>query len=670
MSPTGGLPGRLLLLAVILLAVGFFTWRTVRLVGLVRSGAPDDRTADQAVRVRRFATMVLGHSKLLQKPAIGAAHFLIFWGFIILTVGTVQILLSGLFPGFQMPLVGGTRYFAIATDVVAALVLLAVLYAAYRRLVQRPWHLTTEPDAFIILGLIAGLMITIFLTEGFASVAFGGEEEGWSPSGRTLVALFSWAEGGVARVGYVGSWWAHVLLVLGFLAYLPLSKHLHIVAAPFAIYFQTTRPKGELLKIENIEEAEHFGVNNIMEFKWKDLLDTYACTECGRCTSVCPATLTGKPLDPKNLIIDLKGALYAESGLKLAGHRERADRAEHEPLVGGVIKDDVLWSCTTCMACIEACPVGIEHVPKIVDMRRALVLEESRFPPEATPVFNSLERHGNPFGFRADTRADWADGLDVHTLGVDPEVKVDVLYWVGCYGSFDERNKKVARSLARVLKSAGVNFGILGVEETCTGDPARRLGNEYLFQVLAEGAIETLKSYGVQTIVTACPHCMNNIKNEYGQFGGDFEVVHHSQYIRDLLKSGKLRLEDGFDKRSITFHDPCYLGRYNDVYDQPREVLQGLGGAELIEMKRSRNKALCCGGGGGRTFLEENLGSRMSHNRLKDVLDTGAETLAAGCPYCITMFEDGIRSTGAEDRVQVEDIAELVAARLPRDAAT
>jgi Fe-S oxidoreductase len=318
------------------------------------------------------------------------------------------------------------------------------------------------------------------------------------------------------------------------------------------------------------------------------------------------------------------------------------------------------------MACVEACPVAIEHVPKIVDMRRSLVLEATEFPSELTGVYNSLERNSNPFGFRARTRADWAKGLDIKVVGDNPDEPVDVLYWVGCYGSFDERNQKVARALSQVLKSAGLNFGILGKDERCTGDPARRTGNEYLYQILAEANVETLNSAGIKKIVTACPHCLNTIKNEYPQFGGNFEVVHHSQFISGLLKSGELKLEEGTDKKSITFHDPCYLGRYNDVYDAPREVIEGLGGVEYTEMRRSRNKALCCGGGGGRAFMEEKVGKKMSHNRLNDVIETGCGTLGAGCPFCITMFEDAVRSTGNEEKVRVEDIAELVAARLPK----
>jgi Fe-S oxidoreductase len=674
-SPTVNIVGQLVMLALIVGAFGLFGWRAARLYRLMRSGAPESRRGDEGTRVRRVVTMVLGQSKMLERPAIGLAHFLIFWGFTLLTFSALERLLAGILGGFRLPLIGNAHWYIALNDLLTFAVILSILYAAYRRLRIRPWFLTSLPDAFVILASIGGHLTAYLISEGFAAAAFGTAGEYWSLAGLVLGGPFAALGATAAKVGYVLFWWIDVLLILFLVTYIPVSKHFHIVTSPFNVYFKSTRPKGELRKIENIEEAERFGVSDVRQFTWKDLLDGYSCTECGRCTSACPANLTGKPLDPKKIVVDIRLATYARGGLRMAARGPvlaadgRSPITAETPLLGGQITEPELWACTTCMACVEACPVAIEHVPKIVDMRRALVLEESRFPAELTPAFNSLERNGNPFGFRADNRADWADGLDLKVVGEHPDEPVDVLYWVGCYGSFDERNQKVARALATVLKSAGINFGILGVEESCTGDPARRIGNEYLYQVLAEGNVETLKGYNVKKIVTACPHCMNTLKNEYPQFGGDFEVVHHSQFISGLIKSGQLKLADGVDKKSLTFHDPCYLGRYNDVYDEPREVLAGLGGTEFREMRRARNKSLCCGGGGGRTFMEERIGKKMSHNRLGDVLETGAETLAAGCPFCITMFEDGIRTSGAEEQVHVEDLAELVAARLPQAAA-
>lgn len=667
MAATGGILGQLLLLAALALAAGVFTWRTARLYRLLRAGAPAVRHGDVGVRLGRVFRMVLAQDKLFEQPAIGLAHFLIFWGFIILTVGAFERLLDGLLGGFRLPLIGHARWFIALNDLLALLVLLSLGYAAVRRLRLRPWYLTSLPDAFIILSAIGGHLSALLLSEGFAMAAFDTADRYWSPAGLLLGGPLGMLGPDVARAGYVVSWWLDVVLILGLLTYIPLSKHFHVVTSPINVYLKSTRAPGELPRIANIEEAETFGVRDVLQFTWKDLLDSYACTECGRCTSACPAQISGKPLDPKKIVMDVKRALYAQGGLRLAGRGREVPVAAATPLVGGLIQDEELWSCTTCLACTEACPVAIEHVPKIVELRRALVLEDSRFPPELTPAFNSLERHGNPFGFRADQRASWADGLGLPILAERAGEPVEVLYWVGCYGSFDTRNQQVTRAFARVLQSAGVNFGVLGVEERCCGDPARRAGNEYLYQLLAEGNVETLKRYGVRQIVTACPHCLNTLKNEYPQFGGEFTVTHHSQFIADLLDSGKLRLRPGADTRAITFHDPCYLGRYNDIYDQPRAVLRELDGGGVREMRRTRNKALCCGGGGARAFMEERGAGKMNHNRLDDVLATGADTLAAGCPFCITMFEDGIRTAGVEERVAVRDLAELVAARLPGD---
>ena len=665
MSPTVNVFGQVLLFLVLLVAGGFFGYRVWRLYQPLLAARPVVRRGATGTQLRRVATMVLGQSKLFERPAIGVAHFLIFWGFIVLTLALVQVLADGLIHGVRLPLIS-SRVWVALNDILGLTVIVALAYAAYRRASIRPRGLTTSADAWIIIGMIGGHLSSLLIAEGFAAAAFGVGDPHWSLAGLVLGGPLGALGETAAQVGFVAFYWIHILLVLGLLIYIPLSKHFHVFTSPINVYLKGDAPKGALPKIEAIEEAEHFGASRVEQFTWKDILDGYACTECGRCTNVCPANLTDKPLDPKKIVVDLRLATYASVGMRMAGRHEERTITAATPLIGedGLIKDAELWSCTTCMACVEVCPVAIEHVPKIVDMRRNLVLEEARFPPELTKVFNSLERNSNPFGLRARTRADWAKDLGLTILSEHPDEPVDILYWVGCYGSFDERNQRVARSLSKILQAAGLNFGILGTEEGCTGDPARRAGNEYLYQVLAQGNVEVLQSYGVKKIVTACPHCMNTIKNEYPQFGGDFEVVHHSQFIAELLKSGTITLEEGTDKRAITFHDPCYLGRYNDIYDAPREVVNGLGVA-VTEMRRSRNKSLCCGGGGGRALMEERIGKKMSHNRLDDVLETGCGTLAAGCPFCITMFEDAIGSTGSAERVQVEDLAELVAARLP-----
>ena len=470
------------------------------------------------------------------------------------------------------------------------------------------------------------------------------------------------------------------------------------MATPFNVFFSDYSPKGALPLMKDIEEREDYGVSKPEQFTWKQLLDGYACTECGRCNTVCPATTTDKPLFPKEIILGVKEALFVQSNqilgentlwsrLGVAGVKadetavEKA--AHHEPMVGGIITNDALWACTTCRACMEICPVSIEHVPKIVDMRRHLVMEESDFPTEVTSLFNNIERNSNPWEISNDKRAEWAAGLDIPLMSENPEA--DVLYWVGCMGSFDERNKKVATAVAKILKAANINFAILGPEEACTGDPARRIGNEYLWQMMAQQNIETLNGYGFnrasaqnghnghasgngvagastkhRTVLTACPHCFNTIKNEYPQLGGDYEVVHHTVYIDSLLANQTITLPEGFDQRKLTYHDPCYIGRYNDVYDEPRRVLTVLNSNGVTEMRRNRNKSFCCGGGGGRAWMEETIGKRINQTRVNEALETGAEVLAAACPFCITMFDDGIKGVEAEERMQIEDISEIV----------
>ncbi|MGZ6388454.1 MAG: (Fe-S)-binding protein, partial [Ktedonobacterales bacterium] len=420
----------------------------------------------------------------------------------------------------------------------------------------------------------------------------------------------------------------------------------------------------------------------------------------GRCNSVCPALATDKPLWPKEIILGVKEELFATGNLHLVSHEQEVEQSARQPMVGGLIHDETLWACTNCGACVEICPVSIEHVQKIDDMRRYLVMEESRFPQEVTPLFTNLERNQNPWEISNDTRADWAKGMNVPTLAEDPDV--EVLYWVGCMGSFDARNRKVATSFAKVMQAANVRFGILGPEESCTGDPARRIGNEYLWYMLASQNIEVLNGYGfnkgataeksngsngangngatpsapysvgvepgraynVKTVVATCPHCFNTIKNEYPQLGGSFEVVHHTEFIDRLISTGQLKLPAGFDKRKLTYHDPCFIGRWNDVYDEPRRVLNVINSDGVTEMRRNRNRSFCCGGGGGRVWMEEKIGKRINNTRVEEALSTGADAMAAACPFCITMFEDGIKAVQAQDNFAVEDIAEILARAL------
>ncbi|HZR38533.1 MAG TPA: 4Fe-4S dicluster domain-containing protein [Ktedonobacteraceae bacterium] len=694
-SPTGGWIGTAIFVIIFVAALVLFGLRVGELVTLLAKARPEDRTDHIDDRIGDFFLMVLGQRGVLRDPIPGIAHFFTFWGFIIIQFGLLNLIL-GAFNG-SLPLLGDNPAFATVLDIFVVLVLLALVVFAIRRAIFHPKQLSSflhgPWDGYIILGLIFLVILTLALVEGFEYAATAGAA--WTPVGAFLGPWFSQSGTQIDIFAYRMFWWAHIGVVLLFLVYLPRSKHLHLMATPFNVFFRSYKPRGALPLMENIEEREDYGVSKAEQFTWKQLLDGYACTECGRCNTVCPATNTDKPLFPKEIILGVKEALFVSSNeilgentlyskLGIAG--VKADEtavekeAHHEPMVGGIITNDALWACTTCMACMEICPVAIEHVPKIVDMRRHLVMEESDFPAEVTSLFNNIERNGNPWEISNDKRAEWAANLEVPLLAENPDA--DVLYWVGCMGSFDRRNQQVATSVAKILKAARVNFAILGPEESCTGDPARRIGNEYLWQMQAQQNIETLNGYGFntpsanghnghaghngtsatkhRTIITACPHCFNTIKNEYPQLGGNYDVVHHTVFIEKLLSDETLKLPAGFDKRKLTYHDPCYIGRYNDVYEEPRRVLRVLNGDDVTEMRRNRNRSFCCGGGGGRAWMEEKTGKRINQARVNEALETNAEVLAAACPFCITMFEDGIKGVEAEDKMKIEDISEII----------
>src|SRR6266404_1666226 len=698
-SPTGNWIGILIFVLIAVVGLAFFATRAGELVALLVKARREDRTDHIDDRIGNFFLVVLGQSGVLRDPIPGIAHFFTFWGFIIIQFGLLSLMLRAF--NVSLPFFGDNHGFAVTLDLFIIFVAVALLVFAFRRGVVRPKQLSSflhgPWDGFIILGLIMLVLITLVLVEIFDYAASSGTS--WSLFG-------SWFGPGVSGLGTSTNlilfrvfWFIHVPTFFAFLVYLPRSKHLHLMATPFNVFFSNYAPKGALPWMENLEEREDYGVSKREQFTWKQLLDGYACTECGRCNTVCPATNTGKPLFPKEIILGVKEALFVESDqilgektlwsrLGIAGVKAdetvQEKEAHHEPMVGGIISNDALWACTSCRACMEICPVSIEHVPKIIDMRRHLVMEESDFPTEVTPLFNNIERNFNPWEISNDKRAEWAAGLGVPLLSENPAA--DVLYWVGCMGSFDRRNQKVATAVAKILKAANVNFAILGPEEWCTGDPARRIGNEYLWQTMAQQNIETLNGYGFnragalnghnghapgngvagvahkhRTIITACPHCFNTIKNEYPQLGGNYEVVHHTVFIDRLLADEKIKLPEGFDQRKLTYHDPCYIGRYNDVFDEPRRVLTVLNSNGVTEMRRHRNKSFCCGGGGGRAWMEEKIGKRVNQARVNEALETGAEVLAAACPFCITMFDDGIKGVEAEDKLQIEDISEIVA---------
>src|SRR5713101_4240699 len=666
MSPShqwyGVVPGWLPFYALIAVALVLFAQRAICLLRLMLAGKPAARWDKVPQRLVAVLVYVFGQARLLQNDFWpGLMHATIFWGFVVLTLGTIEFFGQGMAEGFHLPLLSNTPHYLILEDAFSVAVIAAIAYAAYRRLVTKPRRLTLSAEGLFILLLIFGLMVTDLVADAGRIVLAPAPSDHWQFAGSALASLLAHLPPAAVTAVFHVSWWLHAVLLLSFLVYLPYSKHLHIMAAPFNVFFGPQTPKGQF-PTADLENAESFGVGAVTEFTWKDLFDLYNCTECGRCTSGCPANVSGKELDPKWLILNLREHLL-EGGQGLLAKRENgsAETAHEVPMVGGVIKDNVLWACTTCRGCVDACPVFIEHVPKIVDMRRWLVLTESRFPAELQPTFRNLETNGNPWQMSWQTRADWAKDLGVKVMS--DVAQAEYLYWVGCYGSFDERNKKVARAFVKLLQSAGVDFAILGNEEKCTGEPARRLGHEYLFQTLAHGNIETLKRYRFQTIVTACPHCFNTIRSEYPNFDGHFRVIHHTELLDELIQSGRLRVSRERDDR-ITYHDPCYLGRYNDVYDPPRRVLRSVCRSELIEMHLCRSKGFCCGGGGGRVWLEENEGRRVNQVRVEQAMEVNPDILASACPFCLTMFEDGVKGKEVADKIKTRDIAEVLAESL------
>jgi Fe-S oxidoreductase len=667
MSPShewyGVVPGWLPFYALIAVALGLFVRRVSFLVRLALQGKPAVRWDHVPARLGHVIVYVLGQARLLGGDFWpGLMHATIFWGFVILTLGTIEFFGKGVVESFTLPFLSNTPVYLILEDLFSVAVIAALAYAAFRRLVTKPRRLTLSPEGLLILALIFGLMVTDLTADACRILLAPAPSDPWQFAGRAISGALAGLPGGAVPALFHVSWWLHAVLLLGFLVWLPYSKHLHVLGAPFNVFFAPLTPKGRARTVD-LENAETFGVGAVTELTWKDLFDLYNCTECGRCTSRCPANMSGKQLDPKMLILNLQEHLLENGSRLLGGTGAGAGKpagGEH-PLVGGVITDNVLWACTMCRWCVDACPVFIEHVPKIVDMRRWLVLTESRFPAELQPAFRNLETNGNPWQMSWQTRTAWAEDLGVRLMSDVNEA--EYLYWVGCYGSFDERNKKVARAFVKLLQAARVDFAILGNEEKCTGEPARRLGHEYLYQTLAQENIETLKRYRFQTIVTACPHCFNTIRNEYPDFDGHFRVIHHSHLLDDLVRAGRLRVSQEGTER-ITYHDACNLGRYNDVYDEPRRVLASTTRTGLAEMQLSRSRGFCCGGGGGRVWMEEQEGRRVNQLRVEQAMEVNPDILASACPFCLTMFEDGVKAKEVADRIKTRDIAEVLIERL------
>ncbi len=598
-------------------------------------------------------------------------HTAIYMGFLYLLLTTAIVFVQ---MDFGVTILSGESCYlaTLLADLAGIVVMAGVIIAAYRRYIAKPKRLNTRMGDGVALALIFLIILTGFFAEGVRILngdpgplcrtspdgsAF--DDSAWSPVG----AAFGWFFDAIGLQGqevWQAFWWGHLALAFLFIAYVPFSKLSHIFIGPINTFFRSLRPKGALRKMEFDETTEVFGVQKIEQYPRKQLWDLHACMECGRCQDSCPAFNTEKPLSPKKVIMDLREHLYKRAPELLS----KEEKAEDVPSLGGnTIQFDEIWACTTCRACQEECPVFIEHIDKIVDIRRAMVMMDSSFPNELNPVLRNMETQFNPYMMGNDSRADWAEDLGIKKLSSHPDA--EYLYFVGCTASFDDRNKKVAVAFAEMMKKAGVSFAILGTEEKCCGEPLRRIGNEYLAEMIINENITTLKGNGVKKIVTACPHCYNTLKNEYPDYGGKFEVIHHTELLADLIKSNKLVPTKKLPE-IVTYHDSCYLGRHNDIYDPPRGILETLTTSNLKEMEGTKQRGFCCGAGGGRMWMEENIGSRINEKRVQQALDTKADTMATACPFCLIMLGDGVKAKDAEERLKMMDVAELLAASIEK----
>ena len=642
-------------------SLAFFCWSVYRRFSLLFLGQPESRSDQPARRLKEMLLYAFGQLRVVRKP-FGLNHFVIFWSFLILALANGEFLLNGVFPAARLELLPAPLYHGLlfAFDLVSMLTLGAIALSFGRRLLVRPPYLDSRyvkgrsPEAFLILGFIALLMVAYFGLHG-SIIAQGGESAAAAMPVSTLVSAFLAPYGGELAALTLFFWWLHAAVLLAFICFLPHSKHMHILTAiPNCYLASLERPNTQ--PRERFEKGAVFGVGSVERFTWKDLLDSYSCTECGRCQDACPANQTGKPLNPRQIVHTIKTNLLANAPALREGGKGTV------PLIGpegeGTNTEDAIWSCTTCGACLEACPVLIEQMPKIVKMRRYLVETEARFPEELLNLFENMEQRSNPWGIAPGERGKW-----VSTMQVRPFVagETEYLLYVGCAGSFDARAKQVTVALATVLDAAGVSWGILGKDEKCCGDSLRRLGNEFLFERMANENVQLFRERGVTKVITLCPHCLTTLKNDYRQYGLELEVMHHTELIGGLLQEGRLKptgAAKGLGK--IVYHDPCYLGRHNGVFDEPRDLVAAVTGEAPAEAGRHRENSFCCGAGGGRMWMEEFIGDRVNHARVDELLIGAPDTVCVACPYCMTMMTDGLKDRGA-GQVRVRDIAEVVA---------
>ena len=662
--------------------VAFMYAIKLRLGQVTMGKRTDVRWNEIPARIKNVFVYVVAQKRLPRNGYVysGILHMFIFGAFMVLSIDTINFVIDGVLrtldvvmaqaPGtpFHLPLSGiddlGGGYQALA-DTFRFLCIVGLVMAFVNRTVIKPERLPLTRDAMYTLFFILGLMVFEVTQQGFHLAITGTDApQIWFSS------IFAGAVSGLSEetltAGYQASWWLHLVTLLGFSNYVPYSKHSHVFAAPLNIFFMSLDPKGAIrkmdLEFENDEDyPEYFGARNLEDLSWKQLFDGLSCTECGRCNDNCPAARSGKPLNPMDIIVDLKH--HMEDRYQ---NRKVEVNLEEDPkllLGGGIIDPDVLWSCTTCRACMEVCPVGNEHIPDIIDMRRYLTMTLGEVGHGGQNALKKMDRRGNPWGMSKKDRVKWSADME-EVKQWDAEKPSEYLYWVGCAGAYDDRAQRVTKSVSRLMHKAGLDFAILGNDEKCTGDSARRLGDEYLFQNMAKENVETLNSNGVKKIVTHCPHCLNTLKNEYTQFGGEYEVIHHTELLSKLVSDGTLKpqakKEPPAEDERIVYHDSCYLGRYNDIYDPQRDIIDALPNVERVETQRTKQTGLCCGAGGGQMWMEMNIGERMNNVRTDELLENKPKVIAVACNFCMTMVDDGVKARKKEEEVQVLDLAELL----------
>lgn len=679
----GGLPtreiywniqGAWLLYPILIICVALFCYFFYKRYKLWLVGQPEARFDQIGQRIKNVIVYILSHKKILRETMPGFMHLLLFWGMLVLAAATAAIAIQ---TDLGIEFIYGNFYLyfmSLGADMAGLAVFIGLLIAIYRRYIKRAEGVESVGDDLVLILFLLIIIVSGFVIEGLRIVGTDDPWKLWSPVGYVFSMMFAGMSSADISAVHKVFWWGHMVLAFAFIAYAGYSKLGHVLLIPGNVFFQSLEPKGVLpyINMED-EEAESFGVGKLEDFTWKDLYDTDACIRCGRCQNNCPAYLSEKPLSPKNLLQDLKSHMKERAGVLVsqgAGSGEEANGEANKEaveqsaatqeimaktLVGDVVTEDTLWACTTCRSCMEQCPAMNEHVPKVVKMRTHQVLMESNFPPEAQIAFRGMENNGNPWNIGWQTRESWAAELGVKTMAEEPDV--EYLYWPGCSGAYDARNKRVTTALVKILQAAGIKFAILGNAEKCCGDSARRMGNEYLYYSLATENIETMNSLGVKKIITQCPHCFNSLKNDYPQLGGNYEVIHHVDFLAQLLKEGKIKVTNPA-QTTIAYHDSCYLGRYNEIYQTPREVLSATG-ANLVEMERTGDKSFCCGAGGGRMWLEEHIGSRINVMRTEQALETDADMVGTACPFCLQMFIDGVKVKDSE--LKTRDVAEILA---------